>query len=47
LRRVIAAGPDPGRAAAQHAYAYERLSWDRLAPRYAEMIEQCARGTSN
>jgi glycosyltransferase involved in cell wall biosynthesis len=29
--------------AGAHAFARERFSWESLAPRYAEMIERCAR----
>lgn len=31
-------------AAARHAYAYERFSWDRLAPAYAAALVACAEG---
>jgi len=34
----------PGGAAARHAYAYERFSWDRLAPAYAAALVACATG---
>ncbi len=27
---------------ARHRYAYERFSWDRLVPRYVEMVRACA-----
>jgi glycosyltransferase involved in cell wall biosynthesis len=43
LGRVLAQGPNPERAAAVYADLYARLSWDRLAPRYADMIERCGR----
>lgn len=32
----------PERAAARHRYAYEHFSWDRLRPRYVEMLREVA-----
>jgi glycosyltransferase involved in cell wall biosynthesis len=29
---------DPARAQARHRFVYERFSWDRLAPRYVELL---------
>jgi 1,2-diacylglycerol 3-alpha-glucosyltransferase len=34
---------DPERARARHRFVYERFSWDRLAPRYVEMLCDAAR----
>ncbi len=30
-------------AAARHAYAYDRFSWDRLKPKYVELFRRCAK----
>jgi glycosyltransferase involved in cell wall biosynthesis len=38
LRRV----DEPGAAAARHRDAYERFSWERLKPRYVEMLRTAA-----
>jgi glycosyltransferase involved in cell wall biosynthesis len=43
LKRVLAHESSPELAASRHADAYDRLSWDRLRPKYAEMIVRCAR----
>jgi glycosyltransferase involved in cell wall biosynthesis len=32
----------PGRAAALHRHAYENFSWDRLRPRYVELLREVA-----
>jgi len=45
LATVLAVGNAPDGAATRHAAAYDRYSWDRLRPRYVDMIERCARGT--
>ena len=37
-------GPDPELARRRHAHAYERFSWDRLAPAYVELLRRCSRG---
>jgi len=42
LRQILAEGADLSRAIARQADVYARLSWDRLAPRYADMIVQVA-----
>ncbi|HEV2811732.1 MAG TPA: glycosyltransferase [Solirubrobacteraceae bacterium] len=42
LGERLRAAPDPA-AAARHADAYERFSWDRLRPRYVEMLRTAAR----
>ncbi len=42
LERVLRQPRDG--AAARHRSAYERFSWDRLAPTYAEALVACARG---
>jgi 1,2-diacylglycerol 3-alpha-glucosyltransferase len=43
-------GRDPAAAAesshAGHAYVYERFSWDRLRPRYVELLAGLARANS-
>ncbi|MBA4018966.1 MAG: glycosyl transferase [Pirellula sp.] len=46
LADAVSRGLDDTSARARHAAAYERFSWDRLAPKYVEMIERCAAGTS-
>ncbi|MDQ3742298.1 MAG: glycosyltransferase family 4 protein [Actinomycetota bacterium] len=43
LRERLAAEDPPGAAAARHRYAYESFSWDRLRPRYVEMLRTAAR----
>nr|MDQ5808821.1 glycosyl transferase [Actinomycetota bacterium] len=43
LRERLAAEDPPGAAAARHRYAYESFSWDRLRPRYVEMLRTVAR----
>ena len=42
LDRVIAAGA--GDARARHDWASATFSWDRLAPRYSELLRACAAG---
>lgn len=42
LADALRRGPDDASARARHTAAYERFSWDRLAPKYVEMIELCA-----
>lgn len=42
IERARAEGDPPGAAAARHRSAYERFSWDRLAPRYVELLQACA-----
>lgn len=45
LRARLEAPPDPpAAAAARHARAYEQFSWDRLRPRYVEMLTEAAAG---
>jgi len=44
LGRVLREGSDPSRAAARHADVYARLSWDRLAGRYADMLVRVGAG---
>lgn len=45
LQRMLAGPRDDGAARARHERAYDRFSWDRLAPRYAELLVAAARGT--
>ncbi len=42
LQERIAAGDAPEAPAARHRDAYERFSWDRLRPRYVEMLRTAA-----
>jgi glycosyltransferase involved in cell wall biosynthesis len=42
LARALAAAGDEGAAWERHARAWERFSWERLAPRYAELLRACA-----
>jgi glycosyltransferase involved in cell wall biosynthesis len=42
LDGVLAGGRGDG--AARHAWAWSQFSWDRLAPRYAELLTACADG---
>jgi glycosyltransferase involved in cell wall biosynthesis len=44
LARVLTEETGPARAVARHAAAYARLSWDRLAARYADMFVEVAAG---
>jgi len=37
-------GRDADQAEARHAFVYERFSWDRLRPRYVELLSAVARG---
>ena len=32
----------PSKAAARHRFAYENFSWDRLQPRYIELLRDVA-----
>lgn len=43
MRDALDAPPDPDAQRRQHQAAYERFSWDRLKPRYIEMLQKCAR----
>jgi 1,2-diacylglycerol 3-alpha-glucosyltransferase len=42
IERARAEEDGPAAAAARHGSAYERFSWDRLAPRYVELFRTCA-----
>jgi 1,2-diacylglycerol 3-alpha-glucosyltransferase len=42
LRERLAAADAPGAARERHRDAYERFSWDRLRPRYVEMLRRAA-----
>ena len=44
LARALREDRADARRSARHQRAYERFSWDVLAPRYAEMLRACAAG---
>jgi glycosyltransferase involved in cell wall biosynthesis len=42
LQERLAAPDPPGAAEERHRYAYDHFSWDRLRPRYVEMLRRAA-----
>jgi 1,2-diacylglycerol 3-alpha-glucosyltransferase len=42
LSQALARPDDPAEAIRRHAVQFERLSWDRLAAKYVDMIVRCA-----
>jgi 1,2-diacylglycerol 3-alpha-glucosyltransferase len=47
LTEVLAEPYDQSKCDHRHRLAYEKFSWEKLMPRYIEMIDQCARGALN